>query len=778
MRLRSALFLLPLLLWTACIRSTDVVKKKYLDNGNKYFAAKKYREASIMYKNAIKKDQKYGEAYYRLALCDLELHSFNTAERSLRRAVELMPKNIEANKKLAELFLALGILAPRYRDRYLDDMRDLAARLLKRDPKSYEGMRIMGIYALGKRRPKDAVAQFEAAKAVKPLEPDAAIYLVQALQLDGREKEAFDLATSIAEKNKQFIPAYDFLYVTNLKKNRIAEAENVLKTRLANKPGDLKSYMILAGFYYGTRRQSEMRQTLDSLLARPKDFPDARGRMGDFYLEIRDLDSAVQQYSEGAKADPKNAASYLRRIAEVKISQRKVPEAIQLLDQILKQDPKDTTASAMRAAVRLSSNNPEERKTALGDLQTAVRADPKNAVMHFHLGRAYLADNNPGQAFQEFQEAVKRSPGYLPPLLAMAQIHIGKNEFTQALAILNDVVLKRAPENLRARLLRTSAMMGVGDTAQARTNVMEALKLYPKDPELHLQLALVDLADKKFSQAEAGFSKLYEANSADLRPLYALTEAYVDQKKFALALGLLQKEAQRLPDRPELQLALGNVAVKAENYGLAVSQFQKLLQKELLKQRPDEALVAGLYLRLGETYRRMGNINLALANLRKAVEKAPQPQSEGPKVQLSIMLDGLGQRNEARQLYQDILKQNPDNAPILNNLAYMMAESGTDLDQALRYAQRAKYVWPNNPEVSDTLGWIYIKKNLSDNAIDIFRDLTKRVPERSTFHYHLGMAFYQKGDKYQAKQSLQSALRYKPGKAEESKIRELLAKIG
>jgi len=128
--------------------------------------------------------------------------------------------------------------------------------------------------------------------------------------------------------------------------------------------------------------------------------------------------------------------------------------------------------------------------------------------------------------------------------------------------------------------------MGVGDVAQARANVMEALKLYPNDSDLHLQLALVDLADKKFSQAEEGFRKLYEGNPADLRPLYALTEAYIGQKKFALALELLQKEAQRLPDRLELQLALGNVAVQAENYGLAVSQFQKLLQKELLKQRP------------------------------------------------------------------------------------------------------------------------------------------------------------------------------------------------
>jgi len=108
----------------------------------------------------------------------------------------------------------------------------------------------------------------------------------------------------------------------------------------------------------------------------------------------------------------------------------------------------------------------------------------------------------------------------------------------------------------------------------------------------------------------------------------------------------------------------------------------------------------------------------------------------------------------------------------------MMAETGTDLDQALRYAQRAKYVMPNNPEVSDTLGWIYIKKNLSDNAIDIFKDLTKREPGVPPSTITWGWRSIRKADKYQAKQSLQSALRYKPDKAEESKIRELLAKIG
>jgi Flp pilus assembly protein TadD len=80
--------------------------------------------------------------------------------------------------------------------------------------------------------------------------------------------------------------------------------------------------------------------------------------------------------------------------------------------------------------------------------------------------------------------------------------------------------------------------------------------------------------------------------------------------------------------------------------------------------------------------------------------------------------------------------------------------------------------------VADTLGWIYIKKNLSDNAIEIFRDLTKKLPGNSTFHYHLGMALFQKGDRPSARKELQTALQSKPSQQEATKIKELLAKLG
>ena len=85
---------------------------------------------------------------------------------------------------------------------------------------------------------------------------------------------------------------------------------------------------------------------------------------------------------------------------------------------------------------------------------------------------------------------------------------------------------------------------------------------------------------------------------------------------------------------------------------------------------------------------------------------------------------------------------------------------------------------PASPEIADTLGWIYIKKNLADNAISVLRDLITKQPDVATYHYHLGMALYQRGDKPQARKELQSALERKPSATEALKIKELMGRIG
>src|SRR5947199_9220882 len=98
MSIRPILWCLVLVAVTAsCSRDPNVVKLRYLNNGNKYFEKGKYKEASIMYRTALQKDAKFGEAYYRWALVDLKLQQPMSAVQNLRRAVELLKPDRSAS---------------------------------------------------------------------------------------------------------------------------------------------------------------------------------------------------------------------------------------------------------------------------------------------------------------------------------------------------------------------------------------------------------------------------------------------------------------------------------------------------------------------------------------------------------------------------------------------------------------------------------------------------------------------------------------------------------
>jgi Flp pilus assembly protein TadD len=244
-------------------------------------------------------------------------------------------------------------------------------------------------------------------------------------------------------------------------------------------------------------------------------------------------------------------------------------------------------------------------------------------------------------------------------------------------------------------------------------------------------------------------------------------ETLVAQKKMPEALALLESEIKKAPERPELRRAYANTAYRAGNYQLALKELRGLLERY-----PNDV---GLMMRIGETLNRSGDLNGAIEIVEKA--RTAAPNSIVPTLTLAVLWDQAGQSQKAKPLYQQVLQIEPDNPMALNNLAFVMAEEGVALDEALTMAQKAKQKLPANPEVSDTLGWIYIKKNLSDNAISIFRELVDKHPERATYQYHLAMAYFQKGDKVAAKKLLQTALTKAPAKQEESKIRDLLAKV-
>jgi tetratricopeptide (TPR) repeat protein len=127
------------------------------------------------------------------------------------------------------------------------------------------------------------------------------------------------------------------------------------------------------------------------------------------------------------------------------------------------------------------------------------------------------------------------------------------------------------------------------------------------------------------------------------------------------------------------------------------------------------------------------------------------------------MILGLiyGQQNQldlAEQHYRKALEINPDFAPAANNLAYILAEKNKNLNEALELARKAKEILPEDPGIMDTLGWVYFRKGLYESAIVEFAESLEKLPENVMVRYHLGMAYYKKGDRALAKKELEKAL--------------------
>ena len=755
-----------------CNRDPKQASAKYVTVGNRYYEQGKFKEAVLMYKRALQKYLKNGEAYYRLGLADLRIQDAQGAVAAFQRAVSLQPNNTDAMVKLADIYLTAYAAISQRRStqpkEYLVEADELIKRIQKLD--AFEFHRLSGYRRLFDSDPQAALTEFRAAYALRPGDPGVGLMMFNTLAKLNQFPEALTTANQLIEKHKDFAQIYAALYLEYLNRKDLDSAERVLKLRATNNPKDPGVFIALAGHYFGTGRKPEMQAALNTVLSDRKTFPMANLLVGDFYFRIRDFDQAIRLYDEGARLDEKSKPDYQKRMIEALMFQGKRIEAMQLVDSLLKAAPADLDARAMRAALVLQGGKKEELQGAITELQSIVSKMPGNAVVRYNLGRAYLAKQELEPARLQFLEAIKIYPAYLPPRIALAQLYLFKGEYASALRTAEEV-LQFDNTNIVAKLIRTSSLIGSGENSQARLELQKVIATNNESRDAIFQLAMLDLKDKRPSEAEAGFNRLSKMNPPDLRGQLGLAQVEVAKGNMEGALKVLADQLAKDPNRSELRLAYANTAVRAQKFDVAVTEYKRLIESQ-----PKSS---DLYMRLGQALRFGRNYDEASKVFEQA--RAINPNDAGPLLELALISEEAGRPDDARPLYEKVLKIVPDNPPALNNLAYRLAESGQDLDQALTYAQRARAKVPPSSalsdEIADTLGWIYIKKNLADNAISIFKDLLSRKPTNATWRYHLAMALYQKGDRVQAKKECETALKTaQPG--DKTKIQQLMSRIG
>jgi tetratricopeptide (TPR) repeat protein len=208
----------------------------------------------------------------------------------------------------------------------------------------------------------------------------------------------------------------------------------------------------------------------------------------------------------------------------------------------------------------------------------------------------------------------------------------------------------------------------------------------------------------------------------------------------------------------------GRVALAQARHDDAAADFERALALQ-----PDESTaLSGLAILQKE----QGDLAKSLETMTKAAAAEPE-NGEYAYMAARLRLE-QGDRAGARQALEQVLHDHPDSAGASNDLAFLLAEDGSDFALAQRHAERAVRLQPS-AETLDTLGYVKLRQGAAEEAVGMFERALARQPEYATARYHLALALIEKGEPVAARQALEEALaRPFP---EQQEARKVLAKI-
>jgi Tfp pilus assembly protein PilF len=276
-------------------------------------------------------------------------------------------------------------------------------------------------------------------------------------------------------------------------------------------------------------------------------------------------------------------------------------------------------------------------------------------------------------------------------------------------------------------------LLGKHDAAAARRSLERAAELDRTSPEAVTGLVVIDLSHKDLRAARARVEAFLARSPAAPVPLLTAAKLYGLMGDKRAVEETLTNALKTDPSNPEIYDRLGRIYVSQGRMADAKKQYTEVARLE--------------------------------------------PRSVSANTMLGWLCYAERDVPEARKWWEKAIKIDSGAAAAANNLAWVYAESGGDLDVALQLAQTAKGKYPGQPEVNDTLGWIYYRKDLNTQAIFYLEQSVERDPTSALYQYHLGMAYAQKGEDAKARRVLQRALQLDPKFPEANQARKTLASL-
>ncbi|WP_395406887.1 XrtA/PEP-CTERM system TPR-repeat protein PrsT [Pseudoduganella sp. UC29_106] len=462
-------------------------------------------------------------------------------------------------------------------------------------------------------------------------------------------------------------------------------------------------------------------QTSDGLLAEAKQF------------QQKDNDkAALIQLKNAAAKSPDNAeirfqlAALHNKMADGASAEKEVRKAIAI--------SKDRTRAAPDLAIALLLQGKPQRVID----ETAPDAANGGAALLNARGEAYFALNDIERARESYKQALAADAGNAHAFIGLAKIAARNKDLENAVSLTDQAITANPKEpaawSHKGMLLR---MQRKFDDAIAAFS--QAIAINPSVPGPYLERAEDEMELKKYDAVKADIAAARKIAPDTVQVVFTQAKFDLVQGNFAAAREGVQKVLAVAPDHLPSSLLAGMVELKLgateaaeQHLKKFVDNFpehagaRKLLAKAMLKNgRPGEAMVIlGPLLKSGgedpQLLELAGEALLQGKDYRNAAqffEKASGLVPESAALHTSIAMSKLGMGNSAEAVaeLETAVRLNPKQT----EAAFLLVKTEMQLkhyDKAMATVQKLEQAQPNNAEILNLKGGLYIAQRDKANA--------------------------------------------------------------
>jgi|GEM_PF-1848068 len=437
------------------------------------------------------------------------------------------------------------------------------------------------------------------------------------------------------------------------------------------------------------------------------------------YEELRQDLAALKELKEALSVDPDNSL-YLQKLGHLQIRTKRYGDALATGQKLEKMGIKGSAEILANASLHLG-----DTKAALRHLEKAPKDSPDTVYLR---GFCHMLEGKYGEALKEMEGVLRLDSRHFGAFAAQYALsfYLGKGSVLEPAVVRTwgepyDKLLKFMAGSVYAArnkwtetlecwraaegLVRGFSILGLNE---------EVLRAGMKEGEFkHLNLGVLYYFKNLVDSALSEFHQALKINEQSILSNYWCAVAYLENGKRAEALGNLEKAVQSAP-----------------------------------------AFFSALYA-IGELNVLMGKTDVAAGAYRQALLVK---KDAGILIKLGLIYEGKEQYKKAEESYGELIRLYPDFYVGYNQLAWLYAKRGQQLDKAMSLAERAYALQPGNASILDTMGWIYFHQGDYENALLKIEEANRVTPNRPAILYHLG-AIYHATEKFaEAKRFLKKAL--------------------